>query len=57
MDEPIEYIRDGEDVYGVFENPDGSTYTELIGVCEEEDDGGYYVDVSGEFGGCEEDYN
>lgn len=52
MDEPLEYIRDGEDLYGVFENEDGSTRTELIGVCEDdEDDGDCYIDISGNFGG------
>lgn len=50
MDEPIEYIRDGEDIYGVFENEDGTTREELIGYCEDEDEGSYF-DHSGDFGG------
>lgn len=50
-EEPIEYTRDGNWVYGIFENEDGSTREELIGWCDEEDDGPYY-DKSGDFGGA-----
>lgn len=50
--EPINVWDDGETVYAEYENEDGTTYTEVYGVLDpENDNGGYYVDVSGDYDG------
>lgn len=52
MSEPINMWDDGETVYAEYENEDGTTYTEVYGVLDpENDNGGYYVDTSGNFDG------
>lgn len=53
-DEPIEMYDEDGVVYAVYEDENGETYTKIYGYLDEDeddDDGEYYVDVSGDFGG------